>query len=171
MTLLAAEYWFLFVVTFGLQLVGIFARHIFVSLFFSFLHSIFISLILLAMGLNWVAFIHLWLCSAVSYFSLIQTSLLLGPQKAKKHKRRITFSLFVFISIVMGLFYLATQLIPSDSNYSSFQLASLDETVFNLLSTRYGTVVLTLALSALSALISVYLLVRRDDAMIRKDVS
>lgn len=164
-----AQFWCLFIVALTLQLVAISVRHIFVSLFFSLLHSILISVVLFAMGNPWIGLAHLWFSAGICYFSLIQTSILLGSQKTKRFKRRINFSLFVYIIAVAFLFYLSIRLFPHFESTDHFTPIMPGSTVSAALSSDHGLVVLTIAFMALSSLVSVYLLVRRDDVLTKRD--
>ena len=153
-------FWALFAAALSVQIIAIWVRQLYVSLFFSFIHSVLIAIILMAMSNYWLGLAELWLMSGVNYLGLVKTSMLLGPQKEKPPTRRLTFSLaasIIAVSLFMVVSSVLTTLFGGAFNFSSIAIKT------------QNSAIVTLSLFALSALISVYLLVRRDDIEKRGD--
>jgi hypothetical protein len=157
----------LFFLAFVSLAVSMIARRVSLSLFFAFVYSLFVAFILLAMGHLWLALFSLWQSSAVSYFALMNTSLLLGSHQTQKHERRITFSLIFFVLIVLSLAFSIGLLMPLLQHNVVLSPVSTDSALREILVGEYGIVMLLLALMTLVALMSVFVLVRRDDAIER----
>ena len=153
----------LFLVSFALQMVAMLVRHIFVSVCFSFLHSLLISLILIAMGQIWLGIANLWFYGGLSYLALLKTSLLVGIQKSHKSRRRISISLLTFILIVCAFTASIGLLMPDLSGFKESSV--LPATPLELGISQFGLIALMLALMALAALVSLYVLLRRDDVI------
>lgn len=162
MDLVIVEFWVLFAIATFFQVAAIAVRKLLLSLFFSFLYSVTISLILIAMGHMWLALTNLWLASGLTYFGLTKTALLIGTHAQQKPQRRITVSLFVFI-LVVSTFTLIAALIAPELQELELVDSSFKSSGSPMLTGDQGILILILAMMALSSLISVFLLVREDD--------
>lgn len=134
-------------------------RRVFLSLFFSFAYSLFITGILLSLGRPVLAFASFAFSSALSYTTLISTSFLIGSHNGHKPKRRLSVlrSLSVIIvlslAIIFGLTLASREQIPVLSNHE----VKFDPLTYILL-----------ALMSLAALLISLLLVRFDDVIDNK---
>ena len=157
------NFWLLFALCLLCQLIAVFVRQLSLSLFFAFIHSIIISLILIAMGHSWLGVVVIWLVSGLSYFSLFLTTLLIGPQQQINTKRKITFSSFIFILILASLTYISISIAPNSLGPLDLSSSTLAVQISPLLTSDFSLVIIVLALMALSTLISAFLLIRGDD--------
>lgn len=163
MDLRVYEFWLLFATTFSLQIIAISMRRLFVSLLFSLLYSISISLILIAMGQFWLSMANLWLSSGLSYSALIKTSILIGPTKAFRPRRQLTLSLAIYVIIIIAFSATGALLMPQFPISIRLPDSGPEQGIRSLVTIEQGIITLIIALMALSALVCIYLLVRRDD--------
>lgn len=163
MELRSAEIWIFFGLAFMFQIAALSFRRTLFSLFFSLLHSIVISVILIAISQFYLALASLWLTSGLSYFGLIQTSFLIGKHDNQKPKRRITISLFIYTAVVSALTGLFAFLASSSPNSFEWVNPARNTSMQSTMTSEYSAVLLLISIMALSSLISVFLLIRQDD--------
>lgn len=144
----------LFALAITFQIAAIAVRKLFLSLFFSFVYTLFIAVILLALGRPLVAMACLWLLSGLSYFGLVMTSLLIGSHNNQKPERNISFSFFAYMAVIILVVYTSGALFKQPTDM-------IPEALF---SGEYGTLYLLLAIIGLISFIGSLILTRRDDA-------
>jgi hypothetical protein len=120
---------------------------------------------LLTLGHLWLALASLWLSSSLSYFALIKTTLLMGPRKIEKPKRRISLLFIAALVIVLALGVVFTLLLDRRQEALQTSEISLETMIRTLMASEKSLVTLTICMLALVALLTVQLLVRRDDVI------
>jgi hypothetical protein len=151
MDLESAQFFSLFALALSFQIVAIAVRKLFLSLFFSFAYTLIICVILIAMGHSLLAMATLWLSAGLSHFALILTSLLIGSHNHQKPERQLSFSLFLYIAVILALAYTLWLIIAP----ATPQTDSLENDDFAM-------TYLVLGLMSLSALVGSLILIRRD---------
>lgn len=156
----------LFIVLFSLALAfqagAIVARKLFLSLFFAFAYTLFISLALFAMGLPSLALLSLGLSCGFNYSSLILTALLIGSHKNPKPNRGLSFSLLFFVLIAIVCAYVIALLIWPQEEMPKM-IAATEVHLSPQLWPHFETLFLVIATLAVAAFVATMLLLRRDD--------
>jgi hypothetical protein len=162
MDLITCLFFTLLAITLIFQIGAIVIRKLFLSLFFSLIYSLSVSVILLAIGHYALALMNFALSAGLNHLSLIATSLLIGSHNNSKPQRRLSLSLFFFPGIAIAIGYIILLFIwPNDESILVTNLSpkTLDPLYFE----KYTLTFLIVALMALSSLMGTLLLLRRDD--------
>jgi hypothetical protein len=155
----------LFILGLASMVASVAIRRVFLSLFFAFVYTLFVSCIFLSIGQPVLAATSFLISAGINYTLLTTTSLLIGSHNSQKPKRRLSISRGLFIvivislAVVFGLIIGDTAELPRFSNVVT--LAPKEWTA----SAEFTLVCIILALTCLTSLLCALLLIRYDDVI------
>ncbi len=157
------------IVLFILSLVSLVAsvaiRRVFLSLFFAFIYTLFVSGIFLSIGQPVLAATSFLVSAGINYTLLMTTSLLIGSHNGQKPKRRFSISRGLFIVIVISLVAVFGLVIGDTASFPKFSdvitVAPKEWTA----SPEFTLACIILGLACLTSLLCALSLVRYDDVI------